>query len=76
MDATGPGLIHDIAMARAVVTARGSVGEVQVVSEPWREAASIRSAGMALAMHDVRLRAPPESLMRWERAWVAQIDWR
>jgi len=35
-----------------------------VVSAPWREAAFIRAAGMALAMHDVPLRTPPESLMR------------
>ena len=52
-------------MVRAVrVTPLGSVGEVRVVSAPWREAAFIRAAGMALAMHDVPLRTPPESLMR------------
>jgi len=37
---------------------------MRVVSAPWREAAFIRAAGMALAMHDVPLRTPPESLMR------------
>ena len=46
------------------VTALGSVGEVWVVSAPWREAAFIRAAGMALAMHDLPLRTPPESLIQ------------
>jgi len=52
-------------MVRAVrVTPLGSVGEVRVVSAPWREAAFIRAPRMALAMHDVPLRTPPESLTR------------
>ena len=46
------------------VTALGSGGEVWVVSAPWREAAFIRAPGMALAMHDVPLRTPPESLIQ------------
>jgi len=55
-------------MARALrVLAHGPVGQVRVVSEPRREAPFIRGPGMAVAMHDVPLRAPPESLIRWKR---------
>jgi len=50
-------------MARAVgVMALGSVGEVRVVSAPWRETTFVREPGMALAMHDVSLCTPPEPL--------------
>ena len=58
-------------MARALrVLAHGPVGQVRVVSEPRREAPFIRGPGMALAMHEMLLRAPPESLMRSKRAPV------
>jgi len=62
-------------MARALrVLAHGSVGQMRVVSEPRREAPFIQAPGMALAMHDVPLRAPPESLMRWKRAPIGSTE--
>ena len=56
-------------MARALrVLAHGPVGQVRVVSAPWCEIAFIRGPRMALAVHDVPLRAPPQWLMRWPQA--------